>query len=247
MLHVRNLMVRSEADGRIDLHDLRETLRLHRDVPPILFLNAGTTMKGAVDDLAGVRQVLRDLAIREYYIHVDAALSGMILPFVQDPDPFDFREGIHSLSISGHKFTGCPLPCGVVLARRRIVDRIARNVEYIGSQDTTVLGSRNGVTPVMLWLQIRRHGIEGFRGQATRCLETAQYAVDRFQAAGLDAWRHRHSLTVVFPRPAACVVADWQLAVQDRIAHLITMQHVSRTMIDTILADILATPAAPPP
>jgi len=245
MLHVRNLMVRSEPDGRIDLEDLRETLHLHRDVPPILFLNAGTTMKGAVDDLRGVRQLLKDLAIRDYFIHVDAALSGMILPFVEAPDPFDFREGIHSLCVSGHKFIGSPLPCGVVLARRRVVDRIARNVEYIGSQDTTVLGSRNGVTPVFLWYQIQRHGVDGFRAQVQRCLDTAQYAVDRLTAAGRKAWRHRNSITVVFPRPAEVVVRRWCLAVNEDIAHLITMPHVTRQRVDALVADVTAGPETP--
>ena len=247
MLHVRNLMVRSEADGRIDLGDLHATLNLHRDVPPILFLNAGTTMKGAVDDLRGIRQILKDLAIHDFYIHMDAALSGMILPFVADPDPFDFGEGAHSLAISGHKFIGCPLPCGVVLARQGVVSRIARNVEYIGSQDTTVLGSRNAITPVLLWYQLRRHGLEGFRTQAQRCLETAQYAVDRFAAAGIQAWRHRHSVTVVFPRPSLEVAQRWHLAVHEDIAHLITMQHVTRDMVDAIVADVAAsvTPTSP--
>jgi histidine decarboxylase len=242
MLHVRNLMVRSEADGRIDLHDLQATLNLHRDVPPILFLNAGTTMKGAVDDLLGIRQILKDLAIRDYYIHVDAALSGMLLPFVETPDPFDFRDGAHSLCISGHKFVGCPLPCGVVLARQSSVNRIARNVEYIGSQDTTVLGSRNGVTPVFLWYQIRKHGLDGFRAQARRCLETAQYAVERFAAVGISAWRHRNSVTVVFPRPPLEVAHRWQLAVHEDIAHLITMQHVTPAMVDAIVADVAGAP-----
>jgi histidine decarboxylase len=247
MLHVRNLMVRSEPDGRIDLQDLRETLHLHRDVPPILFLNAGTTMKGAVDDLRGVRQLLKELAIRDYYIHVDAALSGMILPFTDEPDPFDFREGIHSLCISGHKFIGSPLPCGVVLARRRLVDRIARNVEYIGSQDTTVLGSRNGVTPVFLWYQIQRLGVDGFRSVVNRCLETAQYAVDGLTAAGQKAWRHRNSLTVVFPRPTEAVVRRWCLAVNEDIAHLITMPHVTRPQVDELVADVVANPGAAVP
>jgi histidine decarboxylase len=242
MLHVRNLMVRSEPDGRIDLQDLRETLHLHRDVPPILFLNAGTTMKGAVDDVRGVRQLLKELAIRDYYIHMDAALSGMILPFVEDADPFDFREGIHSLCISGHKFIGSPLPCGVVLARRRFVERIARNVEYIGSQDTTVLGSRNGVTPVFLWYQIRRQGMDGFRAQVRSCLDTAQHAVERFAAAGVKAWRHRNSITVVFPRPAEAVARRWCLAVNEDIAHLITMPHVTRQLVDELVADVIANP-----
>jgi len=240
MLHVRNLMVRSNPDGRIDLHDLRETLNLHRDVPPILFLNAGTTMKGAVDDLPGVRAILKDLAIRSYYIHVDAALSGMILPFVEEPDPFDFAHGAHSLSISGHKFIGCPFPCGVALARRRIVDRIARNVEYIGSLDTTVLGSRNGIAPVFLWYQIRRLGESGFRTQTRQCLDAAEYAIRQFAAAGIRAWRHRHSVTVVFPRPADAVVRRWHLAVHEDIAHVITMQHVTPPLIDALVADVAA-------
>jgi histidine decarboxylase len=246
MLHVRNLMVRSEPDGRMDLQDLRETLHLHRDVPPILFLNAGTTMKGAVDDVRGVRQLLKELALRDYFLHVDAALSGMILPFVEEPDPFDFREGVHSLCISGHKFIGSPLPCGVVLARRRVVDRIARNVEYIGSQDTTVLGSRNGVTPVFLWYQIQRQGVDGFRALVRRCLDTAQYAVDRFAAAGQKAWRHRNSVTVVFPRPPEAVVRRWCLAVNEDIAHLITMPHVTPQMVDALVADVVAGPETPP-
>jgi len=40
----------------------------------------------------------------------------MILPFVPHPQPWDFRAGIDSISISGHKMIGAPLPCGVVLA-----------------------------------------------------------------------------------------------------------------------------------
>lgn len=246
MLHVRNLMVRSQPDGRIDLHDLRESLNLHRDVPPILFLNAGTTMKGAVDDLRGVRHILKELAIREHYIHVDAALSGMILPFVPEPDPFDFGEGVHSLSISGHKFVGSPLPCGVALARRRIVDRIARNVEYIGSLDTTVLGSRNALTPVYLWYQIRRLGDTGFREQVRACLAMAEYAVERFGAVRVRAWRHRNSITVVFPRPSEAVARRWHLALHDDVGHLITMQHVTRAMVDAIVADVVREPDSSP-
>ena len=66
-------------DGRIDLEDLRETIRIHRDVPPIIFANVGTTMKGATDDIAGIRQIFDDLAIPSHYIHADAALPTSLL------------------------------------------------------------------------------------------------------------------------------------------------------------------------
>lgn len=76
---------------------------------------------------------LRNFALPSFYIHCDAALSGMILPFVKDPEPYDFAAGIDSISVSGHKMIGSPMPCGVVLAKKKNVDRITRSVEYVGT------------------------------------------------------------------------------------------------------------------
>src|SRR3569623_3805990 len=76
--HTRNIMIKSAPGGHIDYEDLRETLRLHRDVPPIIYANIGTTMKGAVEDLATIRGILDALAVPNSYIHADAALRGRI-------------------------------------------------------------------------------------------------------------------------------------------------------------------------
>jgi histidine decarboxylase len=237
-LHVRNIMIKSCPDGRIDLEDLRETIRIHRDLPPIIFANVGTTMRGAIDDLEGIRAILDDLAIHRAYIHADAALSGMVLPFVDDPEPWDFRAGIDSIAISGHKMVGSPLPCGIVLAKRAHVDRIARSVEYVGTLDTTILGSRNAVTPLFMWYALRTVGIEGFRRWVRQCFETADYAIARLGEIGRNAWRHRNSVTVVFDRPSPEMVHRWQLAAQHNIAHLITMPHVTREQIDRLVDEL---------
>ena len=82
VLNMRSMMIRSQENGEIDYEDLRETLRIHRETPVIFMANIGTTMKGAVDDLDRVGSILLDLGITRSYIHSDAALSGMILPFV---------------------------------------------------------------------------------------------------------------------------------------------------------------------
>ena len=239
-LHVRNIMIKSETDGRIDLEDLRETIRIHRDVPPILFVNVGTTVKGAVDDLPGIKKILHDLAITQYYLHVDAALSGMILPFVAHPQPWDFAAGAHSISISGHKMIGAPIPCGVVLAKKKNVERIARQIEYVGTLDTTIPGSRNAFAPLMLWYAFHTVGEAGIRRGVERCLEMADYAIARFAGIGRKAWRHPNSVTVVFDRPSLGIVQKWQLAVQHGAAHIITMPHVTRDQIDRFVADLAA-------
>lgn len=238
LLHARSIMIRSLPGGEIDYEDLHETLRVRRDAPPIIFANIGTTMTGAVDDLGRIRAVLADLAIPQSYIHADAALSGMILPFVDEPQPFGFDAGIDSIAISGHKMIGAPVPCGVVLARKAAVDRIARSVEYIGTLDTTIAGSRNAITPLMMWYALRTQGFAGFRDIVAGCLAMADYAIARLQEIGIAAWRHRNSVTVVFPRPSATVVARWQLAVHRDIAHVITMPHVERRHIDSLVAEI---------
>jgi len=239
-LNLRNIMVKSREDGEIDYDDLHETIRIHRDVPVIIMANIGSTMKGAVDDLARVRAILDDLAVTNSYIHADAALSGMILPFVDDPQPYGFDAGVDSAAISGHKLIGSPLPCGVVLTKRDYVARVARSIEYVGVLDTTLAGSRNALTPLILWYAFERRGTEGFRRVVAEMLAVAEYAVERFRERGVSAWRHRNSVTVVFPRPAGRkVMRSWQIAPLRDIAHVITMPHVTRGMIDEFVEECM--------
>ena len=240
VLGVRSIMIRGQDNGEIDYDDLREMLRMHRDVPPIILANIGTTMHGAIDDLAQIRAMMKQLAISRYYIHADAALSGMILPWVADPQPFGFDAGVDSISVSGHKFIGSPMPCGVVMARRAHVDRVARSVEYVGCMDTTIAGSRNALSPLILWSAIQRRGEEGLRQRAAECFALADYAIERFRAAGVESWRHRNSITVVFPNPGKEVIARWQIAPSGPVAHIITLPHVTRSMIDGVVADVAA-------
>ncbi|RBP47896.1 L-histidine carboxy-lyase (histamine-forming) [Roseimicrobium gellanilyticum] len=244
--HTRNIMLKSQPNGELDYDDLHETLRIHRDVPPIIFANIGTTMKGAVDDLAKIRAVLDDLAIPNYYIHADAALSGMILPFVDAPQAWDFADGADSIAISGHKFLGSPLPCGVALARKKNVDRIARSIEYVGALDTTIAGSRNAFTPLMLWYRLRVLGDAGLRKLVQDCLDTAEYAVQKLNAAGIASWRNANSVTVVFPRPPTAIMQKWIIAPKKDIGHLITMPHVTKECIDAFVSDFTAALAGKP-
>ena len=244
ILNIRNIMIRSQENGEIDYDDLRESIRINRDAPALIVANIGTTMKGAVDDLERIREIVEELALTRYYIHADAALSGMILPFVDDPQPFGFDSGIHSIAVSGHKMIGSPLPCGVVITRREYTAQIGRAIEYVGALDTTLLGSRNAITPMIIWYSLTRHGRDGFRQIVAEMLDTAEYAVQRFNANGIPAWRTRNSPIVVIPRPSPQVLFQWQLAPLGDIAHLITMPHVTREMIDEVIADCLTQPPA---
>lgn len=238
LLKMPSIMIRAQRTGEIDYDDLYETIRIHREVPPIIFANIGTTMKEGVDDIQRIQQMLKEMAIPRSYIHCDAALDGMTLPFIEDAPVWDFRAGIDSLAISGHKFIGSPIPCGIALAKKANVDRIARSIEYIGTLDTTITGSRNGITPIFLWYAIQKRGNGGFAREVQSCIDNAQYAVDAFQKKGIDAWRNPYAVTVVFPKPPEPILERWQIAVKDDHAHIICMPHVTRELIDKLVNEI---------
>ncbi len=239
LLGLRHIMIRAQPNGEIDYEDLRETLRIHRDLPAIIFANIGTTMTEGKDDIGKIGQIFQELAISQSYIHSDAALCGFIAPFLTPRPAFDFADGADSISISGHKFIGSPIPCGIVLARKRNVDRIARSIAYIGNLDTTITGSRNGLTPLILWLAIKRLGEAGFRSRVVGSLEVAEYARGRLRNIGIDAWSNPNAITVVFPSPSPRICQKWQLAAADGITHLLILPNVSKAQIDRFVADLL--------
>ena len=237
VLKMPHTTIKRREDGEIDYDDLREMMAVHRDRPAIILATIGTTMRGAVDDITTIRQIIDELGIPESYIHADAALSGMILPYVKDPQPFGFDQGIDSISISGHKLIGTPLPCGIVITRKHLVETLGRAVELIGVNDTTISGSRNALTPLMLWYAINRYGEDAWKETVLDMLNTAEYAVKQFKEHGINAWRHRNSATVVFDRPAPEVFERWQIAPEGDIAHIITMPHVDCATIDRLVND----------
>ncbi|KAK4388984.1 Serine decarboxylase [Sesamum angolense] len=143
-------------------YSMSKIARMYRmDCETIATLATGemdwTTFKGAIDDLDLVIQTLEDCSFSrdQYYIHCDAAISGFVVPFVKQAPEFNFEKPIGSVSISGHKFLGCPMPCGVLLNRKRYIDMLSRSIEYIATVDTTIAGSRNGHSPIFLCEFIR--------------------------------------------------------------------------------------------
>jgi histidine decarboxylase len=116
---------------------------MNRRKPAIVLTTFGTTMKEAKDDVLKIKAILKSLAIQDHYIHCDSDLSGTYGNFMEPRIPFDFKYGADSISISGHKFIGSPMPTGVIITRKSNRDRIAKGISYIGSLDTTITDSRN--------------------------------------------------------------------------------------------------------
>ena len=238
LLNMPSISIRTHQNGEMDTEDLKRALEINRTKTPIILATIGTTMKGAIDNIPEIKNIIDNLAFTNYYIHCDSALGGMILPFCETGFSIGLNAGIHSISVSGHKMFGSPMPCGIVLARKDFVDRIGSSIEYIGALDTTLSGSRNAHTTLLLWYAIKKHGVAGYKKIVHDCIGNANYLIGKLKEIGIKAWRNKYSFTVVIPKPRKEIIDKWQLATQGDLAHVITLPHVTKTIINEFVGSL---------
>jgi len=237
LLQIAPVAIDSQSNGEIDYADLEAQVARRGSRPAIVNVNLGTTLKGAVDRIDRVATILDGVGV-PFHLHCDGALGGLLLPYIQGSPAIDFTNyPIGSIAVSGHKFIGSPIPCGIVLARRAHVKQIETAIEYIGSTDTTIMGSRQGLAALFLWYAITDRG-DRFAEEVATCVGNAEYLRDGLAELGLDPLLNAWSNTVVFRKPSADLCRTWQLATQGELAHVVVMQNIGRTKIDSLLEDL---------
>lgn len=229
--------------GEINYEMLERELDQNRDKPAIINVNIGTTVKGAVDNLDRILDILNRLEIprERYHIHCDGALFALMMPFIDNASQVSFQKPIDSIAVSGHKMLGCPMPCGVTLSRKENVKKVEQHIEYLNSVDTTIMGSRNGQAALYMWYSLRKKGLDGIRADVEHCMETARYLRDALQSAGVSCRLNDMSSTVVLERPIDdAFVKRWQLACEEDIAHVVVMPNVTENKIDLFVEELVS-------
>jgi histidine decarboxylase len=246
-LRMTGVAVAATSRGEMCYPALRAAVERHADRPAIVLATAGTTMTEAVDDVGRITDLLDELSIRDRYIHVDAALSGIPLALLEKSDKplFDFTAGADSVGFSLHKFLATRMPGGVVITRHSPPPGTRDRVPYTGAADTTVSCSRNGHIALMAWYAVQTLGLDGLRRRAEDARSAAAYLVERLTALRWPAWKHPHAMTVVLETPPRKIAAAWQLAtLNDGWSHYICLPGRGRWQVDRFIADMGAALAA---
>jgi len=233
------ITIRCDDTEEMIYQDLARQVDRRRDRPAIVIANAGTGWHEAVDDVRQITAVLDEAAVRRRFIHVDAALSGVPLATIEpDQRPgFDFADGADSVIVSGHKFLGTPMPCGVVIVKASHRGYPGA-VTYTGSADTTISNSRNGHAALALWYALRTVGIEGLAQRARHARELAAFTQQRLTGIGWPATHHPHAMTVAIPTPPAVMTTTWALPDHEGQSRIVCVPGMTRTQIDTLVSDL---------
>ena len=206
------------------------------------------------------------------WIHVDGALAASYMPFLEmaykhgktdKMGPiFDFRlPFVCSINTSGHKWMGSPWACGIFMTRSKLVLKPPSNPHYVGSPDTTFAGSRNALSPVILWNYISTHSYDSQVEGVLRCFDRVQYIQAELlklekEHGNLFVERTDLALTIRFKRPNDRIVQKYSLGTETvreydgngelvavRVyAHMFVMQSTTEKHMADFLKDLRTDP-----
>ena len=108
----------------------------------------------------------------------------------------------------------------------------------VGSDDDTIAGSRDALSPLLLWFALRRLGRDGLARRVGHCLEVTDHAVRRLAALGRHPSRVPGGNVVLFDLPTDDVMRKWHLLNEDDRAHLVVMPHVTADHVDGLCTDL---------
>lgn len=226
--------------GRISVENLFEVVKRDRDngvKGAIVVLTWGTTCRGALDEVKRITDGLHALGI-EYYCHLDAAhFGGIAKNQVGAPKVESLLEmGVDSIAVSMHKFMGTARVNGVLLALTR---RDRPVIDYIGQEDSTLLGSRDYL-PFSTYQRSREMLL---RLESEHYISNVLYFEAGLSRNGLEFERFESSNTFVIPKPSEEICKKYQLATfidakGEEKAHIIIFPFHKREIMDELIGDL---------
>jgi tyrosine decarboxylase/aspartate 1-decarboxylase len=208
---------------------------------------AGTTEFGQIDPI----EELSKLALEnELFLHVDAAFGGFVIPFLENPYPFDFSiPGVTSIAIDPHKMGLSTIPSGALLSRSpSFLDSLKVNTPYLTTKSQfTLTGTRSGASAAATCAVMKYLGREGYKKNVQYCMQLTSKLVEEVRKIGFEPLIEPVLNVVALNIPDPDLVRerllkrfDWNVSITrtPRSLRLVLMPHTTPKDIDEFLKDL---------
>ncbi|MHC1756181.1 MAG: tyrosine decarboxylase MfnA [Methanosarcina sp.] len=208
---------------------------------------AGNTEFGQVDPI----DKLSELALEnELFLHVDAAFGGFVIPFLEKPQPFDFKvPGVTSIAIDPHKMGLSTIPSGAVLFRSpSFLDSLKVNTPYLTTKSQfTLTGTRSGASAAATCAVMKYLGHEGYRKNVQYCMQLTVKLITEARKIGFEPLLEPVMNVVALKVPDPDLVREqllerfgWNVSITrtPRALRLVLMPHNTPEDINIFLRDL---------
>ncbi|MEJ3655635.1 aminotransferase class V-fold PLP-dependent enzyme [Actinomycetes bacterium KLBMP 9759] len=184
--------VAADANGAIDVADLRRVLAAGAPGPVIVCLQSGNVNTGACDDLRGAVAVAREHGA---WVHVDGAFGLWAAASPAHAYLVDGRELADSWACDGHKWLNVPYDSGFAICAHPAthVESVSYTAPYLvgsggvrpGMGDLTLDSSRRA-RGFATWAALRELGADGIAELVQRCCALARRFAEGLAAGGVQ-------------------------------------------------------------
>ena len=250
MLSLKPVYVPLTDDYKMDVSKIEDLIT---DNTMAIVAIAGSTELGLVDDIEKISEIAYN---NHVYLHIDAALGGFIIPFLNNEKEinlnFDFKcKGVSSITIDPHKMGLAPVPAGGIIFRhKKYLDKLAVETPYL-TQDkqTTIVGTRTGAATAATWTLLNYYGKEGYTEIVSQVMQLTQYTYEKLKKMQHVKLTCKPELNVISFKADNNKIDNlkkelydygWSVSVSQypHAIRLVLMPHVKKEHINNFLEDL---------
>jgi tyrosine decarboxylase/aspartate 1-decarboxylase len=183
LLHIKPVYAPLDETFRVKASAVKELINKNTIA---IVGTAGTAELGAVDPIDELSQIALHHPV---HLHVDAAFGGLVIPFLTNKIPFDFRlEGVKSLTVDPHKMGMAAIPAGGILFRKpQMLDCLKTETPYLTDRTQyTFVGTRTGASAASAWAVFKELGVEGFQKVVNGCIKNTEFLAQGLKESGFS-------------------------------------------------------------
>ncbi|MDP3015035.1 MAG: pyridoxal-dependent decarboxylase [bacterium] len=169
------IIIKTDLLGRANYEEITGNIKKIRNYdsgPIILSLTVMTTECGSIDPVVEVDDFINRSKFNNIFFHIDAAFSGLFLPFLDEYSNIFLLQSLSSISIDFHKTIGGPVGSGSIIFRSGLEKHISSYVSYLsGNKDETLVGSRKGADAIAVYSILSVNSLSDIKKDILNTLE----------------------------------------------------------------------------
>ena len=244
LLKLDAVEVKYDSYFRIDPDDFEK--KCVENGAGILVTTLGTTGTGSVDRVAELSSIAKRCNV---VIHVDAALGGFVIPFINAELGEVFRyQNVVSATMDPHKLGLVPIPAGGLVVRdEQWFSPLYFESRYMPARyQIGILGTRNAGSIAATWAMLMYMGWDGYRRQALSLFERTRFLVENVRSSGFEVVGEALAPVVCIPieHESKALEYLWSKGLYVyrcgivRGIRIVVMPHVRREHLETVVREL---------
>ncbi len=181
-------LIKSKKDSWNQPLDKESLKKMTKNInsPLIIVGTLGHTSTGIIDDIKSINEFIKGYK-KPCYLHLDAAVGGFFIPFLNKNKFLDFsNSAVKSITFDYHKYGFLYYPSGIFLCRKNLQDYIGSKTDYVKIFDDTLIGSRSGILPAIIWANTKYLNRVGFKNRALKIIANKNYFINKLKERGIE-------------------------------------------------------------